>query len=68
MYGLLAARQTLEDGSASGIGQGLEDIVSRVSHKQTITKWLWFVNCKIVLPRRGADAAMVNAGLKSVQG
>jgi hypothetical protein len=47
MNGLLAVTcEPLEDGSASGIGEGLEEIVCGTSHAQTITKWLWFVKKK----------------------
>jgi hypothetical protein len=44
MDGLVAiAGQPLKDRSARGIGQSLEDMISRVSHRKTITEWLWFV-------------------------
>ena len=45
MHGLAAvAGQPFEDRPASGIGQGLEEIVCRTSHTETITIGLWFVN------------------------
>jgi hypothetical protein len=53
MNGVVAAvRHPLEDRSASGVGQGLEDVVGRTLHTKTITNGLWFVNIEIERKRR----------------
>jgi len=49
--GLVAvACQPFEDSSPGRIGEGLEDIVCSIRHAKNITKWLWFVNGKILHP------------------
>jgi hypothetical protein len=64
MNGLLAVTsQPLEDGSASRVGKSLEEIVSNTRHAETITKWLWFVNEKILaFPRSKLFAPAKEAG------
>lgn len=48
--GLLAvASESLEDGPASRIGEGLEETVCGVRHGKTITERLWIVNSKFCM-------------------